>query len=240
MNNKETHIDFWSILEKYDTKHYDIIIEKVEGADKIKISVYKRFMFKVLGYKISKQKLRVEWVIDISAHKISLDKNIFDSIVNPQFVGDIAVNCSEYMKYAEKGFNENKIDTLEVLAGIKLPEKIIGSLKEFNYRLDLLHCAVGIASEAGEILDHIKTYVYHNKPLDKAAIASEIGDYNWYMFNMMRLLSIAFSDTLKANKIKLDARYPQGRDKNYLKNVKDTKKENELIQKELYSDDKTA
>ena len=235
MSGKETYVNFWSLLEAYDPKKYDIVIEKVRGEDKLKIAVYRKWVYNFLGFKISKQRLKVEWVINVD-----VDKNIFDHVVNSSFKDDFAVNCSTYMRYTEQGFNENRINILDVLKGSQIPEKAHIFLEGFNYRLDLLHCAIGMMSEAGEILDHIKKYVYHDKPFAKNEIASEFGDFEWYKFNALRLLGISFSDTLKANKIKLDARYPNGRSKNYLAQAKakNTDQENDLIQKELYNKEK--
>ncbi len=234
MSDKKTYVNFWSLIEAYDPKKYDIIIEKVKSKDKLRIAVYRKWVKNIFGFKISKQRLKVEWIIETD-----VDKNIFDHVINSNFKNDSAVNCSAYMKYAEQGFNENRINILSVLNNTKIPKNTRNSLEEFDYRLDLLHCAVGMADESGEILDHIKKYVYHNKPFDLAAITSEFGDHSWYKFNALRLLGISFSDTLKANKIKLDARYPNGRDKNYLSDNKNISKENDLIREKLYKSDKT-
>lgn len=231
MKKQGTYVNFWSLLEAYDPDKHDIIIEKVNHKNKLRIAVYRIWAHNILGFRISRRRLKIEWIIDTND-----DKNIFNYIMNPQFNGDHTINYSEYMKYTEEGFNENRVNVLDPLQGIKIPEKATASLEEFNYRLDLLHCAIGMADEAGEILDHIKKYVYHNKPFAMNEIASEFGDQEWYKSNALRLLGISFSDVLRANKIKLDARYPNGRSKNYLANQKskDVGKENDLIKKELY------
>lgn len=233
MTDKGTYVNFWSLLEAYNPKDYDVIIEKVKDEDKLRVAAYRKMEFNIFGFKVSKQKLKVEWIIDTD-----IDRNIFDHVVNPDLKDDLAVNCSEYMKYAEQGFNENKINILSVLEGVEIPNKAKDSLEEFNYRLNILHAAIGMVDEAGEILDHIKKYVYHDKPFEKNKMASEFGDHEWYKFNLLRLLGVSFSDTLRANKIKLDARYPNGRDKNYLAQVKakNIEREDDLIQKEIYDD----
>lgn len=152
---------------------------------------------------------------------------------------DSAVNVEEFKQFARKGFEENPIDILEVFGGMPIPEEVRNKVKGFNYALELLHCAVGMADEAGEVLDHIKKFVYHGKPLDRADIASEFGDLEWYKTNALRLLGIKYSETLEANIIKLDARYPDGRDKNYLAQVsaKDVLGENDKIRSALYAND---
>jgi NTP pyrophosphatase (non-canonical NTP hydrolase) len=201
MNNEGTYINFWSLLEAYDSKKYDVIIEKLENKDKIKISVYKKWSREIFGFKISKLVLKTKWIID------SDDKNILDHISNPIFGSDKSVDCLEYMRYAEKGFNENPTG---------------------NHDLDILHCAVGISGESGEVLDLIKKQIFHGRPVSATEMVDELSDIQWYLFNLMRLYGISFSNVLRANKIKLDKRYPNGRTKNILiadKNKADEKRE---------------
>lgn len=203
MADKGTYVNFWSLIEAYDPKYYDVIIEKVGGEDKLRIAAYRKIEFNIFGFKVSKQKLKVEWIIDTD-----IDRNIFDHVVNPDFKDDLSVNCSAFMKYAEQGFNENQTG---------------------NHHLDVLHCAVGMSGESGEVLDHIKKHIFHGKKISKTDMIDEIGDTIWYMFNLMRLYGISFSKVLKANKIKLDTRYPNGRTKNILIGEKDKNTEKENI-----------
>jgi NTP pyrophosphatase (non-canonical NTP hydrolase) len=225
MMEMDTQANIWSLLDQYDEINNEVAISRTR--DGLRVIVYKVLAVNLpFGIRLSRRKKIIKWDIDNG------------SLVNPAFKDDINVNCAEYMAYAEKGFNENPTNVLSVLEGVNIPDQAKESLEEYNYRIDLLHTAVGLASEAGEILDHINKYVNHNKPLDRSAIASEFGDIEWYKFNALRLLGISFSDTLKANVIKLNARYPEGRTKNYLVNQagKDIDKENNLIKKELYKE----
>lgn len=209
------YVNIWSVLEKYGSDDHNINIKKEK--DNLVVKVYRKMGFRLFGYEITKQVLETEFIIKIDNKK---REGLLDSVIDPAYENDTNIDCSQYMRYAEKGFNENKINILNALEGVQIPDDSKIKLEEFNYRLDLLHCAVGLADEVGEILDHIKKYVYHNRPLDKIKIISEFGDEAWYKFNMLRLLEISFYDVLKSNKIKLDKRYPHGRgDKNYMRDV---------------------
>lgn len=228
-----------SILETYDPENHIVSIKPESGrwsyeSTKVEVVVHRIKKRKILGWELMKKVLIASYVFD--------KNNPLLNIINPTFEDDRKVDVLAFMRYAEKGFNENPVDIMEALSGAELSPETRKHLEEFNFRLNLLHCAVGMADEAGEILDHIKKYVFHNKPFDKADIASEFGDFEWYKFNALRLLGITQSDTFKALIIKLDARYPNGRDKNYLTqaNAKDTVGENNLIRDTLYSktDDK--
>lgn len=71
----------------------------------------------------------------------------------------------------------------------------------------LLHMAVGIAGEAGELLDAIKKHVIYNKPVDWPNIIEELGDLEFYMEGLRQKLTLSRQVTLDANKVKLSARY---------------------------------
>jgi NTP pyrophosphatase (non-canonical NTP hydrolase) len=74
----------------------------------------------------------------------------------------------------------------------------------------LMHAAVGIAGEGGELLDAIKKHWVYNKPLDRANVIEELGDLEWYMQALRTLLDITREETLLANVEKLGRRYPAG------------------------------
>lgn len=74
----------------------------------------------------------------------------------------------------------------------------------------LLHAAVGIAGEAGELLDAIKKHWVYNKPLDRENLVEEIGDLLFYAQAMCGVLGISMAEAIAANKAKLSKRYPNG------------------------------
>lgn len=71
----------------------------------------------------------------------------------------------------------------------------------------LLHMAVGISGEAGELLDAIKKHVVYNKPLDEDNVVEELGDLMFYMQGMMNELSLHPAGVEFQNKQKLMKRY---------------------------------
>lgn len=76
--------------------------------------------------------------------------------------------------------------------------------------LDQLHMAIGISTEAGELLDTYKKAFAYGKDLDLVNIKEEIGDLFWYTSNLMRMLDIDFDEILITNVAKLRARYKEG------------------------------
>lgn len=77
-------------------------------------------------------------------------------------------------------------------------------------KANLLHMAVGIAGEAGELLDAIKKHAIYNKPLDLENVIEELGDLEFYMQGLRAALSMQRSVTLLHNLVKLQKRYHSG------------------------------
>ena len=73
----------------------------------------------------------------------------------------------------------------------------------------LLHMAIGIPSEAGELADVIKKWAIYGQSLDLNSIVEELGDLEFFLQGLRRSLGIAREDTLDANIAKLLVRYPQ-------------------------------
>jgi len=94
------------------------------------------------------------------------------------------MNYKEYQELSSKTFAESGDETL-----------------------NLLHCAIGASTEAGELLDAFKKHIYYKKELDVVNIGEEIADIQWYLFNLCRLLKLDMEQLLEANIAKLKARY---------------------------------
>lgn len=74
----------------------------------------------------------------------------------------------------------------------------------------LTHMALGVAGEAGELVDAIKKASIYNKPLDRDNVVEELGDLWFYMNGIMNELDIDLEEVEKFNRTKLAARYPKG------------------------------
>lgn len=73
----------------------------------------------------------------------------------------------------------------------------------------LMHCAVGISGEAGELLDAVKKLWVYGKPLDLVNAVEELGDIEFYLEAMRSLLGVSRGQVLYANMEKLRKRYPE-------------------------------
>jgi NTP pyrophosphatase (non-canonical NTP hydrolase) len=92
-----------------------------------------------------------------------------------------------------------------VAALVKPGQDIIESLSP--ERADLLHMAVGVSGEAGELLDAVKKHVIYNKPLDIENVKEEIGDLYFYIERILQLIDTSRDEIMERNIAKLTKRY---------------------------------
>jgi NTP pyrophosphatase (non-canonical NTP hydrolase) len=71
----------------------------------------------------------------------------------------------------------------------------------------LLHAAMGMATEAGEMLDALKKHIFYGKPLDEVNLLEEVGDSFWYSAVALDVLGSTFDEAQKINIAKLRKRY---------------------------------
>lgn len=85
-------------------------------------------------------------------------------------------------------------------------ERSLNTFKEINSRI--FHGVVGIATEAGEMIEAIIKQV-NTDHLDNINLAEEIGDVCWYQAILIDALKISWDTILERNIEKLKARYPE-------------------------------
>lgn len=77
-------------------------------------------------------------------------------------------------------------------------------------KADAIHMAIGVSSDAGELLDAVKKWVIYNKPLDRENVVEEMGDVEFFLEGLRDNLGITRDEVLAANMAKLDVRYRAG------------------------------
>jgi NTP pyrophosphatase (non-canonical NTP hydrolase) len=90
----------------------------------------------------------------------------------------------------------------------KEPHKIFEVLNENT--IDLMHMALGLASEVGELVDCIKKAVIYEQKLDRANLIEELGDIEFYLEGLRQRVNVEREHTLAKNIEKLSTRYPCG------------------------------
>jgi NTP pyrophosphatase (non-canonical NTP hydrolase) len=86
------------------------------------------------------------------------------------------------------------------------------ALRTVNRALDsndrLLDAAAGLAEEAGEVLSHVRKHLMQGRPLDREAVALELGDALWCLSVAADTLGVSLQDVARRNIDKLRSRYP--------------------------------
>jgi NTP pyrophosphatase (non-canonical NTP hydrolase) len=74
----------------------------------------------------------------------------------------------------------------------------------------LMHAAMGISTESGELMDMLKKHVVYGKPMDDINIVEECGDLLWYIALALDAVGFTIEDAMVRNIAKLAKRYPDG------------------------------
>ena len=80
--------------------------------------------------------------------------------------------------------------------------------------------ALGLAGETGEVVDHLKKYLYHGKPINREAVLLEMGDVFFYYTMLMKLLDTDIEEITSMNMAKLKKRYPNEQEGRHLEAIK--------------------
>lgn len=83
--------------------------------------------------------------------------------------------------------------------------------KHYDPNADVvLKDALGIAGEAGEVVELIKKDRFQGQPLDRAKLKKELGDLLWYLTSMAANNGMTLTEIATENDAKLRERYPNG------------------------------
>lgn len=101
---------------------------------------------------------------------------------------------------------EKKVSYSEMVQALAKPgDQILVSLSA--EKCHLLHMAVGVTGEAGELIDAVKKHVVYGKELDRANIIEELGDLEFYAEGIRQAIGVTREEVLLANMNKLSKRY---------------------------------
>jgi len=103
--------------------------------------------------------------------------------------------------------NDKEYQTLANVTAVEFSEKhskVIPSEKLFH----LLHCGMGLSTEANEFLDQLKRHIFYGKDLDEVNLREELGDMFWYMALICEKMGWDINDIKRNNINKLSKRYP--------------------------------
>lgn len=74
---------------------------------------------------------------------------------------------------------------------------------------DELHMAMGLVTEAGEVMDIFKRKHAYNREIDYVNLKEELGDVLWYIANFCNIHGWDMEDIMDVNINKLQIRFPE-------------------------------
>lgn len=77
--------------------------------------------------------------------------------------------------------------------------------------IDVLHGAVGVITEAGEVAEYLLKFLEGN-PFDKVNVMEEAGDVSWYVVRSLRGIGLSLDQSNRANIDKLRGRHGEAFD----------------------------
>ena len=88
-------------------------------------------------------------------------------------------------------------------------ELALRTANDLGGRLDnIMHAAMGIAGEAGEVIDLVKKTYAYEKTLDDKKLIEEVSDILWYINLLLAVMDVTWEEVFDLNIAKLEARYP--------------------------------
>lgn len=143
--------------------------------------------------------------------------NILDADANPtgikvepsgtSLTNGSSVERSGFTKaHFETAMDMSAIETAAMRTDVEY-DPVLARLQDVRI-IRLLHAAIGMATEAGELLDILKKHLFYGAPLDTVNALEEIGDTSWYQRLGCAALDTTFLSTMLQNVRKLRHRYP--------------------------------
>lgn len=77
-----------------------------------------------------------------------------------------------------------------------------------SQKMNLIHAAMGMCSDAGEACDVAKAHTIYNKEFDLEHFVEELGDTLWFIVLGARSAGVTLEQVARANILKLQKRYP--------------------------------
>lgn len=90
----------------------------------------------------------------------------------------------------------------------ELPVECLSEDENEQTGVDVLHAVLGIATEAGELLEAIQLGLFGEDGFDLVNVAEEIGDVFWYQAILANAAGKSFEEIQATNIAKLRARFP--------------------------------
>jgi NTP pyrophosphatase (non-canonical NTP hydrolase) len=160
-----------------------------------------------------KNAIRTESVI--AEAKVN-DAELFNQVLQAFIASAALLDMYKKNIYYGKPINEQMwLESAIVLhdAGFELEAANLQELSSEGDSIEIdtrvLHATIGIATEAGELMEAVLKALVQGVPIDTVNLGEEIGDLNWYEALMVDALGVDWDEIRERNIAKLRKRYPE-------------------------------
>lgn len=143
-----------------------------------------------------------------------------DKVAKSYFVNAMldSIQALQRLDKVKKTLFYGKDNSIEPVEGRKsiadLPERVLNAIPPYPRSvaksadaINLIHAIVGIATEAGEMLEALRDAI-NGDEFDLVNLEEEIGDCKWYMAIASKVAGFQWGDDERKNIAKLRARFP--------------------------------
>lgn len=149
--------------------------------------------------------------------------------VDPEILHRVITDCIESLQALDK--IKKSLFYGRELTGLpaKYTDGITNGCTAYYQDTDIVHAILGMATEAGELLEALAASVFNEQPLDYVNIYEEVGDSQWYEAMILRRAGKTFDDVQRNNIAKLRARFG-GKFTEYDANNRDLATERKILE----------
>lgn len=115
-----------------------------------------------------------------------------------------------WISVISRGLQRSYVMESKDMTPSKYVELAMRTKQDFGYKDNLVHAAMLLSSESGEVCSEVKRLFAYGKPVDMFNMKAELGDILWGVALMCDTLNIAMEDVMQTNINKLKARFPDG------------------------------
>lgn len=153
------------------------------------------------GMKVPRCALSDDDVLEIKARRLSGEQCKSIALDYPVSAVHISrITCGT----RRNNSNENKNMTPQ-----EYVQKAMRTKNNLGYEHDVVHAAMLLTAESGEVMSEVKRMFVYGKKLDTINIKEELGDIMWGIALMCDTLGFDLEDVMRTNIAKLEARYPE-------------------------------
>lgn len=137
---------------------------------------------------------------EMTPHKVAMLNMISDQVVDSTNSLDLVKKYAIYNK--QNIASQTPVSLNE--------QRLCENFKPTPSQCELLHAAIGIAGESGELLDAVRKLFFEGQPLDRENVIEELGDLCFYLEAAMQVMNAFRYEVEQENQSKLSKRYEGG------------------------------